>query len=359
MKSEPDRLDFLIVLLPFVLLGVLGFQIYQFVQARAGRAPATEGAAAPTEPDPAADRGAPGGPPPESLPAPAPGEDAGSPAGATDGSPAGEPAVTTDAPEQAMQPAAASAGATSPPVAGEPIPARGTPTVPSGGGGADESPGMPGPDPVGRAAPARGAGGAVIPTPVGAPAVGSSAAATPAPESRGSSSPDDPPASGTAATRAGSGAGGEPPPRVDPSAPAVVSAIPHSGSGPPGELIPVEIRISNANNVGSVPFHLRYDPAVLRLNAAPRSERGPFLSADGADAQFLVAAGPAGNEVIVGLSLMGAKAGASGDGVLATIYFVSVAPGTSKLEFTHASVRDPSARMMPATFLPASITVAP
>ena len=38
MKSDPDRLDFLIVLLPFLLLGFLGFQIYRFVQVDKERA---------------------------------------------------------------------------------------------------------------------------------------------------------------------------------------------------------------------------------------------------------------------------------------------------------------------------------
>jgi hypothetical protein len=124
-----------------------------------------------------------------------------------------------------------------------------------------------------------------------------------------------------------------------------------------GQLVPVEILIASGTNVASVPFHLKFDPKVLKLNGSPRSERGPFLAQDGSDPQFLVATGPAGDEVIIGLSLLGAASGASGDGVLCTVFFLAIAPGTSPLQFTHASVRGPDARMLPATFIPAAIKV--
>jgi len=365
MKSEPDRLDLLVVLLPLALLVVLGVQAYHFYESREGRAAGAELAlqveelaATKIQLGAAAEAATPGA---ETTPAP---ENAVEPAAAggeaqipDDGrvAPATNDALMplTEAPEgEALAaPAIADPGAGSlapsaatnqPPPDPPPPPARGE------AAGQPESGTTANPNP--RAARQRsGAGGTVV---GGVP--GQAGAAPP------STPGDEPPSASSGSTRRTAGSGApdtEAPPKTDPRQPARVTAAPQVAEVGVGQLIPVEIRITNGANVGSVPFHLKFDPKVLKLNSAPRSERGPFLAQEGNDPQFLVATGPAGDEVIIGLSLLGASAGASGDGTLCTIYFLAVAPGTSPLQFTSASVRGPDARMLPATFLPSAIKV--
>jgi hypothetical protein len=65
----------------------------------------------------------------------------------------------------------------------------------------------------------------------------------------------------------------------------------------------------------------------------------------------------AGGEVVVGLSRMGGGAGISGSGVLATFEFQAVNPGDCGFVFVGASVKDPRAQNLPASFEPVTVTV--
>ena len=391
MKSEPDRLDLLIVLLPFVLLAVLTFQIVRFVQMRDERAPGSAIAAevsallarAPDAQAGEAGRVDPTAARPETpdgLSAEATAvvdaeektasQDAVPPesaaildAAATAGDAAGEdtpaPGASPDAGEPTTAPGAGD------PASGVEAPAN---VIESPEGGTTASPPPPSPSGPGAGESSRPSAGPgpVSPATVGVPIVASTAAplaASPAPASPADDGPGTPPPS------SGGGAGGggasiqpDDPPgtsgdQVDVSKPAVVTAVPASNTVRVGDVVPVEVRISNGFDVGSVPFHMRYDPKVLAPNASPSSLRGPFLSVPGYDTQFLVAPGPGGNEVVVGLSLMGAPEGPKGSGLLATIYFQAVGPGTSMIQFTRASVRGADARKLPALIQPTVIQV--
>jgi len=357
MKSEPDRLDLLVVLLPLALLVVLGVQAYHFYESREGRAAGAELALQVEELAATKIQLGPPTQPAAAAPAATP-ENASEPAAANDeipipddgtAAPAGSDAMvpmtaaTTGEGSVAPAPAIADPGAvaTTPPA----VPSRPPPPPPQARGGTAGQPeSSAAANPSARAArQGSGAGGTVVGGAVADP-----------PSTPG----DEPPSAKSGSSRGGSGAPQpEDPARAEPRLPARVTAAPQAAEVGVGQVIPVEIQITNGANVASVPFHLKFDPKVVKLNATPRSERGPFLTQDGNDPQFLVATGPAGDEVIVGLSLLGASAGASGDGMLCTIYFLAVAPGTSPLQFTHASVRGPDARMLPATFLPAAIKV--
>jgi len=356
MKSEPDRLDLLIVLLPLALVVVLGVQTYHFFQSREGRAAGAELALKVEEL--AATKVEIGATKPAAAPAnaPAPNE-AVEPAAVNAEAERATDAAAAPADSQAPAPVQADAaggpGAPAPPIpdpqaaappAPQPRPESYLPAPPAAGNAGGASGAATAPGARGGRAPA-GAGGTVVGT-----AAAPGGAAPP-------STPGDEPPKRDSNTRGAIAPDREPPPRSEPQQPARVTATPQAAEVGVGQLIPVEIRIESGTNVASVPFHLKFDPKILKLNGSPRSERGPFLTQDGSDPQFLVATGPAGDEVIIGLSLLGAAAGASGDGALCTIYFLSVAPGTSPLQFTHASVRGPDARMLPATFVPSAIKV--
>ena len=184
---------------------------------------------------------------------------------------------------------------------------------------------------------------------------GGGAAAPPAEDGAGDAEPpaDDDGGAGGATASSSGGDGGS----VDPTLPATVEAVLPAPSVKVGETIPVEIRISNASNVASVPFHLKFNPAVLKLSEDPGGQQGTFLVQPGTTTHFITKLGPSGSEVVVGLSLLGGKSGSSGDGLLATLYFDAIGPGASPLEFTHASVRGPDAGVIDSSFSAVSLEV--
>jgi general secretion pathway protein D len=143
--------------------------------------------------------------------------------------------------------------------------------------------------------------------------------------------------------------------RAGPSGPTVVQVVPGASAYGVGERVLVQVMISNAQNVGSVPFHLRYNRNVLEF--IPPGDEGSFLKSDGAGTVFLASDSAGGGEVVVGLSRMGGGDGVSGSGVLATFEFQAINPGDCGFAFVGASVKDPRAQNLPASFVPAAVTV--
>ena len=140
-----------------------------------------------------------------------------------------------------------------------------------------------------------------------------------------------------------------------PTGPAVVQLVPSKAVYAVGETVVVQVVVSNANNVGSTPFHLRYNSRALQF--LPPGAEGPFMESDGIDAVFLSSDTGGGGEIVVGLSRMGASQGISGAGTLAVFQFQAIAPGDCGFAFTGASVKDPQARNLPAAFNTAAVRV--
>jgi len=189
-----------------------------------------------------------------------------------------------------------------------------------------------------------GGGGTTVPVPV------------PTPEG---SPQEAPPTEETPSETAGGetvdeNAAPETPPAVGP---ATVRLVPSAPSFRVGDRVIVEARIENATNVGSVPFHLRYNRQVLEF--VPPAVQGPFLNGDGANTVFLANDANGGGEIVVGLSRLGGGEGISGAGTLATFQFQAINPGDCGFAWAGASVKDPQARNVPASFLTAPVSVAP
>jgi hypothetical protein len=132
--------------------------------------------------------------------------------------------------------------------------------------------------------------------------------------------------------------------------------VPSAPSYRVGDRVTVEVRIENATNVGSVPFHLRFNRQVLEF--VPPADQGPFLKSDGTNTVFLATDSGSG-EVVVGLSRLGGGEGMSGSGTLATFQFQAINPGDCGFGWSGASVKDPQARNVPASFLTAPVAVGP
>jgi len=198
----------------------------------------------------------------------------------------------------------------------------------------------------------RGRSGAPAPEPV-PPVAPPVPAVIPAPEEQ---APEEtPPEQDEVETPPNSDDETEAPPPVA-VGPATVRLVPSAPSYRVGDRVTVEVRIENATNVGSVPFHLRYNRQVLEF--VPPADQGPFLRSDGTNTVFL-ANDSGGGEVVVGLSRLGGGDGMSGAGTLATFQFQALNPGDCGFGWTGASVKDPQARNVPASFLTAPVSVGP
>jgi general secretion pathway protein D len=142
-----------------------------------------------------------------------------------------------------------------------------------------------------------------------------------------------------------------------PAGPATVRLVPNAPSYRVGDRVIIEVRIENGTNVGSVPFHLKYNKQALEF--VPPGVQGPFLGGDGGNTVFLAIDSPGGGEIVVGHSRLGGGEGMSGSGTLATFSFQAIAAGDSGLAWSAASVKDPQAKNLPASFLTAPIAVGP
>lgn len=149
--------------------------------------------------------------------------------------------------------------------------------------------------------------------------------------------------------------------RIAGSDPAIVKLEPSRTRPRVGVTFKVTIRISGARDVGSVPFALRYDPALLEFLPG-RSNEGGFLSGDGPATSFLARAGPlpgGGTGVVVGLSRLDGRLGASGSGSLCTLTFRARSPGIATLSFVRGTILSPKTEELPSHFEGGSVKVRP
>ena len=114
------------------------------------------------------------------------------------------------------------------------------------------------------------------------------------------------------------------------------------------------IQIASASDVGHVPFHIVFNPLVLRFDYGTE---GAFLSSDGRQTAFFASATTDGAAVVVGLSRLGRGNGVSGGGDLCVLHFTAVGQGNAGLGFARAKVRDSSNQIVPANFLAANVVV--
>jgi len=140
----------------------------------------------------------------------------------------------------------------------------------------------------------------------------------------------------------------------------IVKVVADSSTVRIGATVTVTVRINRARHVGSAPFTLLYDPAILEFVGAS-SREGGFLKQNRATTTFLARVGPLsrGGGVVVGLSRLDPVDGADGKGILCRLTFRAIAPGLSPLTLNRARLLDPRAQPLEATFTGTTIRVRP
>lgn len=134
------------------------------------------------------------------------------------------------------------------------------------------------------------------------------------------------------------------PPRLDLAAPAATAV---------GQLVTVEVRVSEVAGLVSAPLFVNYDPALLEFVAA---SEGTFLGSGGQRTVFSANPGSAGM-VVVGVRQADAGAGASGGGVLYTLSFRAKAAGAAQVGVNRMNFRGAAGMQIPLAPTTTSITI--
>jgi hypothetical protein len=124
-----------------------------------------------------------------------------------------------------------------------------------------------------------------------------------------------------------------------------------------GETLVVDVVIIDALNVASVPFHLLYNKDVLQF-VAPVVQ-GPFMGSDGTPTVLFADDIGEDGDIVIGLTRLGSEQGASGAGTLLTLRFEALNAGACEFDFTEATLKDPQAMILPATFTAHNVQVIP
>ncbi|MFZ0295092.1 MAG: cohesin domain-containing protein [Candidatus Sulfotelmatobacter sp.] len=120
-----------------------------------------------------------------------------------------------------------------------------------------------------------------------------------------------------------------------------------------GNTFVVNLLISGAQNVYSVPVQMNYDPSKLQL---VNVSNGGFLSQDGQAVALVKREDPAGTLQITAARPPG-SGGVSGQGAVLTLTFEAKAEGQTPLTITRGGARDPGLQAITVNGAQASVTV--
>jgi hypothetical protein len=146
-----------------------------------------------------------------------------------------------------------------------------------------------------------------------------------------------------------------PTPDPDETASLRLSVVPDRPAPSRGETFTVEVVLTGARDITSVPFHLQFDPGILQYLGA---RTGPALNGRSLQPIFLASVNPARpGDLAVGLSLVRTSGTFSGSGTILLLDFLALAAGRSDLLFDRASVRGPTSAPLPAEIVGAAAEV--
>jgi general secretion pathway protein D len=145
-------------------------------------------------------------------------------------------------------------------------------------------------------------------------------------------------------------------PSISPVSPGGASFLfdPGSIAQPKGATFTVNILISGAQNVYSVPLQLNYDPAKLQL---VNVSNGGFLSQDGQAVALVHREDETSGTLQITATRPPNSGGVSGQGSVVTLTFMAKASGQSPLTITRGGARDPAMQAITVNGAQAVVTI--
>jgi general secretion pathway protein D len=144
------------------------------------------------------------------------------------------------------------------------------------------------------------------------------------------------------------------PAQIPPTGPASFVFDPSAVTATKGSTFTVNIGISGAQNVLSVPLQMSYDPARLEL---VNVSNGGFLSQDGQAVALVHREDETAGTVQITATRPPGAGGVSGQGSVVTLTFMAKAPGQCALTITRGGARDPSMQAIPVNGAQATVTI--
>ena len=134
-----------------------------------------------------------------------------------------------------------------------------------------------------------------------------------------------------------------------------LSLVPNAPEVAYGKVLTVRVVLTGGEKVTSVPFHLKFDPALLEFLGA---RTGPAFVSSSLEPLLLASVNPERpGDLAVGLALIGTSRSFTGSGSLVVLDFRAVGRGRSDLTFENSSVRGATSEALPVEFANTSIQV--
>ena len=121
-----------------------------------------------------------------------------------------------------------------------------------------------------------------------------------------------------------------------------------------GTPITIQLEIENAKDLFAAPFHLKFDPQVLRLNEV---KAGGLLSGDGQKIIFTRNILNESGDATVNLNRMPGTGGIAGSGALATFTFQAIKPGATVVTFSELTARNSQLQPIQAAIPQATVVI--
>lgn len=121
-----------------------------------------------------------------------------------------------------------------------------------------------------------------------------------------------------------------------------------------GSTFTVNVLVSGAQNIYSVPVQMNYDPNQLQVMNV---SNGGFLSQDGQAVALVHRDDPTSGTLQITATRPPGAGGVSGQGAVVTITFMAKTAGQSALSITRGGARDPSMQPISMSGAQAAITI--
>jgi general secretion pathway protein D len=149
----------------------------------------------------------------------------------------------------------------------------------------------------------------------------------------------------------------QPVPAAAPAPPEAATRLllrPASAQAQVGTAVTIQLEVENAKDLFAAPFHLKYDPQVLRLIEV---KPGSLLSSDGQKIVFTRNILNDSGDATVNLNRMPGTGGIGGSGPLATFTFQAVNPGVTVVTFSELTARNSQLQPIQAGIPRASVMI--
>lgn len=145
-----------------------------------------------------------------------------------------------------------------------------------------------------------------------------------------------------------------PAPAAGPPAPVGLSFNPAAANAATGSTFTVDVVVTGAQDLATVPLQITYDPKIMQLLNV---SNGGFLSQDGQAVALVHRDDPASGTLQISAQRPPGTSGVNGSGSVFTLTFAAKGAGTGGIAVTRPALRNSASQLVPAMPATATVTV--